>query len=130
AIVMTGGVVLVSGPTEQMNGALDYDGGFAISGGTLAAAGSSGMAQAPGSSSTQNSVIMFFSSTVPAESEVALINSAGETILAFAPDKPYQSVVMSSPDLVMGETYDVTIDGSVIGNFTVNSVVTQVGSGR
>jgi hypothetical protein len=51
AIEMTGGLVVVNGPTEQMNGALDYDGTFNISGGTLIAVGSAGMAQAPSAGS-------------------------------------------------------------------------------
>ncbi len=44
AIEMTDGLVIVHGPTEQMNGSLDYDGYFNISGGYLVAAGSAGMA--------------------------------------------------------------------------------------
>lgn len=56
AIEMTGGVVVVNGPTEQMNGALDYDALFTITGGFFVAAGSAGMAQAPGAASTQPSL--------------------------------------------------------------------------
>ena len=47
AIEMTGGVVVVNGPTEQMNGALDHDASFNMTGGTIVATGSSGMAMAP-----------------------------------------------------------------------------------
>ena len=39
----TGGTVIVHGPTEYMNGALDYDGGFKLTGGLLVAAGSAGI---------------------------------------------------------------------------------------
>lgn len=53
SIEMSGGVVIVNGPTENMNGALDYDGSFLISGGTLVAAGSAGMAQEPSVDSSQ-----------------------------------------------------------------------------
>ena len=44
---MVGGTVLVNGPTNNGNGSLDYDETFDISGGTLVAAGSAGMAQMP-----------------------------------------------------------------------------------
>ena len=47
AITMTDGVVIVNGPIQQMNSALDYDAFFNISGGFVVAAGSAGMAQAP-----------------------------------------------------------------------------------
>lgn len=39
SINMTGGTVIVNGPTNSGNGALDYDGTFEISGGYLVAAG-------------------------------------------------------------------------------------------
>ena len=44
-IVMSGGYVAVNGPSDNGNSALDYAGTFQISGGTLIAAGASGMAQ-------------------------------------------------------------------------------------
>ncbi|MCM3627810.1 carbohydrate-binding domain-containing protein [Paenibacillus glycanilyticus] len=43
SIAMTGGNVMVNGPTMNGNGALDYDGTFNMTGGTLVPAGSSGM---------------------------------------------------------------------------------------
>ena len=113
AIVMTGGTVLVNGPTEQMNGALDYDGGFKISGGLLVAAGSSGMAEAPGAGSTQNSVLINYSASQPAGSPVHIQDSAGADILTFAPSKAYQSIAISSPDLAEGATYTVTRSATV-----------------
>jgi len=146
AIEMTGGVVIVHGPTANMNGALDYDASFTISGGLLVAAGSAGMAQAPGGASTQNSLLLNFSAVQPAETLVHIQDSQGNAILTFAPDKQYQSLAFSSPDLVTGETYTVynggstsgeAIDGLVRGgvympgsaytSFTVESNVTMIG---
>lgn len=63
SIVMTGGTVLINGPTANDNGALDYYGTFQVNGGFLAAAGSAGMAQSPSTSSTQYSVIVRLQST-------------------------------------------------------------------
>jgi len=45
-VFMTGGTVVVHGPVEDMNGALDYLGEFTVSGGFVVAAGSVGMAEA------------------------------------------------------------------------------------
>jgi len=61
SIVMTDGIVIIHGPTSNMNGALDHA-SFKITGGLLVAAGSSGMAQAPGTSSTQYSLLLNCSS--------------------------------------------------------------------
>jgi len=52
SIEMTGGTMVVNGPTNSANGALDYMGTRNISGGYFIAAGSSGMAQAPSNSSS------------------------------------------------------------------------------
>ncbi|HSN78151.1 MAG TPA: carbohydrate-binding domain-containing protein [Anaerolineae bacterium] len=147
AIEMTGGVVIVNGPTANMNGALDYDGGFSISGGYLAAAGSAGMAQAPGSSSSQYSLLLNFPSTLPAGTLIHIQTSAGETLLTIAPSKTFQSIAFSSPALEQGDAIEVYYGGSATGatvggvyldgvytpgdqiaSFTVSNVVTQVGN--
>ena len=148
SITMTDGVVLVHGPTNQGNGAIDYDGTFNVSGGLLVAAGSAGMAQAPSATSTQNSVLIRFNGAQAAGALVHIQNSAGEDVLTFAPAKGYQSLVFSSAELVLGSAYTVYLGGSSTGtvsdglysggsytpgmvyaNFTVNSSVTVVGGG-
>ena len=53
---ISGGTVVVNGPTNDGNGALDVNGELAVTGGTVAAAGSAGMAVTPGTSSTQSGV--------------------------------------------------------------------------
>jgi hypothetical protein len=149
AIEMTGGVVLVNGPTEQMNGSLDYDATFTLTGGTLVAVGSAGMAEAPGQTSSQYSVLVNLNTTEPAGTLVHIQNSAGEDLLTFAPTKAYQSIAFSSPELAQGETYTVYTGGSTNGtaanglyqdgaytpgteraSFTIASIVTLVGNSR
>jgi hypothetical protein len=150
SIQMTGGTVIVNGPTMAMNSALDYDGSFAITGGFLVAAGSSRMAQVPGTQSTQNSLLINLDSAQQAGSLVHIQTSDGKNVLTFAPVKGYQSIAFSSPELATGVTYDVFFGGSADGttadglyqtgnytggtqatSFTVSSVVTQIGrSGR
>ncbi len=115
---MTGGVVIVNGPTNNGNGALDYDGAFTVTGGYLVAAGSSGMAQAPGTSSTQRSVMVTFASAQPAGTMVHIEAGDGEDILTFVPTKAYQSVVFCSPELKEGATYTIYSGGSATGTVT------------
>ncbi|MBN8637203.1 MAG: carbohydrate-binding domain-containing protein [Anaerolineae bacterium] len=146
AITMTGGVVVVNGPTEQMNGALDFDNGFTMTGGWLVAAGSAGMVQTLNNTSTQPSLRLNFTATQAAGTLVHIQSSDGTDVLTFAPSKAYQSITFSSPELTQG-TYDVYLGGSADGtvtdgvysggsytggtlytNFTVSSVITTVGS--
>ncbi len=119
SIEMTDGVVIVNGPTDDRNGALDCDGSFTVTGGFLAAAGSSRMAQAPDSSSTQYSVLLLLRSPQQAGSLIHIQTSDGKGILTFEPAKEYQSVAFSSPELLKGSSYDVYYGGSSTG--TVNN---------
>ncbi len=115
SITMTGGTVIVNGPTDNGNGPLDYNGTFEMSGGFLIAAGSSGMAQAPSTESAQYSIAMTYSQAQKAGTLVHLEDSAGNTILTFAPEKQYQSVVISSPLLKNGGTYTLYSGGTSTG---------------
>ena len=117
-VEMNGGVVLVNGPTENMNGPLDYTGSFAMNGGLLIAAGSAGMSQAPSTDSTQYSVLYNFSSTLAGGTMVHVESSTGEEILTFAPVKNFQSFVFSTADLQNGETYNIYTGGSSTGTET------------
>ncbi len=146
-IYMTDGIVIVNGPTDNANGALDFA-SCTVTGGYLLAAGSSGMAQAPGTSSTQYSVMITFSSTLQAGTLVHIEDADGNDILTFALSKQTQSVVLCSAELKNGETYTVYTGGSSTGtlkdglysggaysggtqytSFTISSIVTSVGSG-
>ncbi|MBD2870822.1 carbohydrate-binding domain-containing protein [Paenibacillus arenilitoris] len=116
SIAMTGGTVIVNGPTASNNGAIDYDGTFEISGGLLIAAGSAGMSQAPSEQSAQHSVMMQYSSVQQAGKLVHLQDGNGKTIATFAPSKPYETVVISSPDLLDGATYTLYAGGASTGS--------------
>ena len=115
SIVMTDGDVIVSGSTASSNSALDYDGSFAMNGGFLVAAGTSRMAEAPGTSSNQNSILVSFSSTQKAGSLIHIENQNGQEILTFSPVKSYQSVAFSSPELTTGSTFNVYLGGRSSG---------------
>ncbi|MBP1991604.1 carbohydrate-binding domain-containing protein [Paenibacillus eucommiae] len=116
SIVMTGGTVVVNGPTANGNGALDYDGTFEMSGGFLVAAGSSGMAQATSEQSAQSGILMTYSQNQAAGTMVHLEDNAGNTIITFAPSKNYQAVFVSSPDLQKDAAYTLYSGGTSTGS--------------
>jgi hypothetical protein len=142
---MSDGSLVINGPTANNNGALDYNGSFSISGGFLVAAGSSGMAQAPGGSSSQFSVLLTSRTTWAAGTLFHIRTSGGEELLSYVPGKKYSSVVFSSPALVRGLSCDIYTGGSSTGtlvdnlylegdytpgtqitSFTVSQTVTQI----
>ena len=120
SIEMTGGVLLVDGPTNDGNGPLDYMGTFNISGGTLVAVGSLGMAQAPSASSTQPSIFIGLNQALSASTLIHLQTDSGQSILTYAPSKEYRSVLISSPELVIGESYSLFTGGSSSGEIDSN----------
>lgn len=125
-ITIEGGDIIVDGPTQSMNGALDYDRSALISGGTLIAVGSSGMVQAPSATSTQNALMVYFSATQNAEQTVTLKDADGNVLLEHTPSKAYQTVVFSTSSLKIGSTYKVYVNGSEITSVTLADSVTTV----
>ena len=110
--MISGGGVYVSGPTGSGNGALDYAGNGTVTGGTVIAAGASGMAQNFDASSTQ-SVIMVNVGSASAGSTVTLSDSTGKELLSWQAPKAFSSVVLSCPGIIQGETYSLAVDGSI-----------------
>lgn len=128
AFDMTGGTVLVNGPTQNMNGALDAS-PVTVTGGLLVAAGSAGMAVAPGATSTQYTIVHTFSAAQAAGTVVSIKAQDGKEIISFTATKTFQSLVVSSPDLVKGGTYVVYSGGQQVASYTLNSVVTGATGG-
>ena len=146
-ITMSGGVVLVSGPTNSGNGAFDCDGTAAVTGGYLIALGSSGMAQGFSSAENQGAALFSFSSQ-QGGTALAVCDKNGNVVISFTPAKAYQSAAITAPGIQQGETYTVVAGGTVLnadengfassgtvsggttlGTFTMTSLVMGSGGG-
>lgn len=109
-IYITGGVLYVTGPESNGDSALDYEKEAVITGGTVVAAGYSGMAVNFSSSSTQGSMLVNITNTV--SGEVTLKDESGETLVSYTPQKSYNSVVISTPKIEISKTYTVSMAGT------------------
>lgn len=146
SVQMSGGTVIVNGPTNSGNGALDYNSEFKMTGGTLIAAGASGMAQTISSSSTVYAVSIGFSQSI-SETAVRLLDSSGNDIVSFIPSKTISNIVIASPVIKQNGSYTVKTsalvsgsnnDGLItdgkfnnetqVGTFTASSILSSVGS--
>lgn len=125
-LLISGGEIYVNGPTSSGNGALDYGSEATITGGTIVAAGSSGMAVNFGSNSTQGSILLNYQSS--SKDTVKVTDSDGNTIIEYTPTKSYNSVVVSSPKLTKGGTYKVTAGGET-QSITLDSLIYGESSG-
>lgn len=127
SIDITGGETYVSGPTNDGNSALDYNGTGTVTGGIFIAAGSSGMAKNFGDSSTQG-VMMVTVNSQAAGSAVSLSDSSGNELVSWTPEKEYTSVIISCPEITTGQEYTLTT-GSDTTQITMDSIVYGSGSG-
>jgi len=107
---MTGGTLLIFGPESSGNGALDYDGTFSISHGTLLATGASGMAQSV--TGAKDMQVLAFTCRIPANTIMHIENSLGASILTFVSEKSYSCVVFASDTLKTGEQYSIYAQGT------------------
>lgn len=127
SIDITGGETYVSGPTNDGNSALDYNGTGTVTGGIFIAVGSSGMAENFGDSSTQG-VMMVTVNSQAAGSAVSLSDSSGNELVSWTPEKEYTSVIISCPEITTGQEYTLTT-GSDTTQITMDSIVYGSGSG-
>ena len=120
-ITVSGGETYVSGPTNDGNGSLDYNGSAQITGGIFAASGSSGMSQNFDSSSTQG-VIMVNVDEQEGNTEISLLDSSSTELLSWTAEKQYSSIIISTPEVQQGETYTITA-GTAEQSVTMDSLV-------
>lgn len=123
SIYITGGTVYVDGPTDNGNGPLDYDRKLEITGGTLIAAGSSGMMQ-NATSANQGTVLVYFSSTQSANTKVTIGN------ISYTPSKNFSCILASSSSLEVGKTYEIKLNNETYTSVTLSNTINNVGNGN
>lgn len=126
SIAMSGGTVVVNGPTMNGNGSLDYNGTFVVTGGSLLAGGSAGMAQVPTNTSTLQSLKVTANAAAGATIEVK--DSSGNVVATFTATKQTATLVVTNDKIKAGETYTVYVDGSATGT-TDTTQATSSGMG-
>lgn len=112
---ISGGKTVVTGPTQGDTATLDYDVSATITGGTFIGTGGAGMAQT--FSNSQQGVVTVNAGNQSANTQITLKDSKANTIISHTPELDFSVVIISSPDLVSGETYSLTI-GSVTDEVT------------
>ena len=109
-VEVTGGVLLVSGPTSDGNGAFDYDGSATVSGGTVLMVGSTGMAQ---SFTGGTQAFTLTSASGEAGQSVCVVDGSGNVVASFTATKRFGMVLASSPAFAEGGEYTLVIGGEV-----------------
>ena len=78
-----------------------------------------GMSQNFGTSSTQG-VMMVSVSSAQAGTTVTLYDNEGNELLSWQPEKQFSTVIISSPDIITGQSYTLSA-----GNYTTEITMTS-----
>lgn len=113
-LTISGGYTVVVGPTQGDTATLDYDKSAVIIGGTFIGTGAAGMAQS--FSDSEQGVVAVGVGNQAAGTEIVLKDNNDNIIISYAPELSFAVVILSSPEIVTGETYTITV-GTASGEF-------------
>lgn len=125
-IYVTGGTLIVYGPTTGADTGLDADGGILIDDGNVFVASSREMLEIPASNSKSN-VLVYGVNTVPAGSEIILTNADGGEMVHITLKKQAQAIILSTPELATNGTYSLYADENLLASFSVTETITAIG---
>lgn len=125
-IYVTGGTLIVYGPTTGADTGLDADGGILIDDGNVFVASSKEMLEIPASNSKSN-VLVYGVNTVPAGSEIILTNADGGEMVRITLKKQAQAIILSTPELATNGTYSLYADENLLASFSVTETITAIG---
>lgn len=111
---ITGGYTVVCGPNSGDTATLDYDTSATITGGVFIGTGASGMAQTF-SSNSQGVLAVSVGGGQSSGVKITVTNGEGKEIVSYQPELPFSVIIFSTPELVSGESYHVTV-GSIEGD--------------
>lgn len=125
-IYVSGGTLIVYGPTTGADTGLDADGGILIDGGNVFVASSKEMLEIPASNSKSN-VLVYGVNTVQAGSEIILTNADGGEMVRITLKKQAQAIILSTPELATNGTYSLYADENLLASFSVTDTITAIG---
>ncbi len=127
SILITGGTIIVHGPTNGGDGALDADSGIIVQGGTLYAASTLGMVETPSTNSTQYVLSYAQSSAIASGTVLTIKDASGTELFSMTVEKDCQSIIISLPEFASGQTYTIYSGDTQTASFTISDIITRVG---
>ena len=124
-IIMTGGEIYIDGPTNGGNGAIDGN-KFDVSGGTVIAVGSSGMAMGVSQGSVQCGILV--NTNQITSGTLIELKDGNDIIMSYTPAKNISSIVYSSDKLKEGGEYTLYAGGEEIETISMTSAQVTVGN--
>ena len=105
-VIINGGTVIICGPVNDSNGALDFDTSCEINGGLIIICGTNGMATPP--SKTKSNVIQIgFEYQINQGDTILITDEDDNVIFGFTNIKSYENIIISSNELIKNSTYKI-----------------------
>lgn len=108
---VSGGTLVASGAVAGDGNGLDADGVMLVEGGYVAAAVQTTMAAQFSADSSQASCM--YNASIAAQTPVSLVDSDGNVIMTFESPKAYTCLILSAPEMTVGETYSLYAGASL-----------------
>lgn len=105
-ISISGGYVVVCGPTSGDTAVLDYDTTASITGGTFIGTGAMQMAQ---TFSTSTQGVIAARGSGAANTKITLTDADGNILIDYTPALSFQLIILSTPDMQSGTSYRITV---------------------
>lgn len=114
SLLVSGGVLLVAGPTANDNSALDSDSGMTVTGGIVMAVSAGSMDGGFDGASTQGSWLASVGSQT-AGTSLTLVDADGAVLAHWTPGKAYGVALVSAPSMAQGGSYTLLCGAAVEG---------------
>lgn len=128
-LIFSGGETYISGPTGSGNSALDGNGLIKTDGGVLVAAGTSEMIEVPDSNeSAQAAAVIYYDTVQEKGVKIAVKDNGGNVIVDYTPEKEYNSVIVSVPEMEQGGSYELYSGDELLCTLELAEMVTSLNS--
>jgi hypothetical protein len=118
-ITISGGIIVINGPTSGMQSLIDYDLEWILTGGIIiGTSGYGNETKTPSDDSTQISLTYNISSTKTSGTQVSLLDENNDVVISFTPEKSYQVVFITTPELDQDTNYTLAVGGTIDGQLT------------
>ena len=125
-IYINGGLIVIDGPNDTKNAALDATIGIVMNGGKVFAIGDGAEVSTLGDTSSVLNISIYLGLAMPEKTLIEIKNKKGDIIFSHESVKSFNYVVAGSLDFMLGEEYDIYFNGKYYDSFIISGITTAI----
>lgn len=125
-VFFNAGTVVIDGPSNSGNTALDSGLGISIQGGSVIAVGSDDIIEPFSEKSGIANVSVYFGKELDAHTLISIKNSAGEEVMKHHSAKRFSHLSAGSAKFILGDTYTIYINNEPFDSFMILESTTTI----